>query len=379
MSKQIVAMILAGGKGTRLLTLTKKNAKPAVNFGGKYRIIDFPLSNCANSGIDTVGVLTQYESVILSNYIGNGEKWGLNGVRSLTSTLPPRQTEEGLSWYKGTADAIFQNIDFLDSLDPEYVLILSGDHIYSTSYSDMLKQHIESKADCTISVIEVNPAEASRFGILSVDNKMRITKFTEKPKNPESNLASMGVYIFNYKLLKKVLKRDSNQANTNHDFGGDIIPYYLANNKKLLAYVYKGYWRDVGTIASLHSANMDLLMSKEGTGIKDLFDNHRVYSEDTNSTPQYIAKKAVVKNSVINQGATIYGKVDSCVISNEVLIEEGAEVYESVIMPGAQIQANCKVYKSVVSPNAIIEENSIVNEENENVALVGVKGTVIYS
>ncbi|MFA7378636.1 MAG: sugar phosphate nucleotidyltransferase, partial [Bacilli bacterium] len=242
MNKRIVAMILAGGKGTRLEALTRKIAKPAVSYGGKYRIIDFPLSNCANSGIDTVGILTQYESVALDTYIGNGEKWGLNGVRSLTTTLHPRQTEEGLSWYKGTADAIFANIDFLDSINPKYVLILSGDHIYSTTYNEMLKQHIEREADCTISVIEVDPKEASRFGILVTDKNDEIIKFQEKPKNPISNLASMGVYIFTYSVLRKMLISDAKKKESSHDFGKDIIPTMLAKKMKLFAYVFKGYW-----------------------------------------------------------------------------------------------------------------------------------------
>lgn len=369
MGKEIVAMVLAGGKGTRLESLTKKIAKPAVSFGGKYRIIDFPLSNCANSGIDTVGVLTQYESVFLNTYIGNGEKWGLNGVRSLTATLAPRQTEEGLSWYRGTADAIFQNIDFLDSQDPDYVLILSGDHIYSTSYIEMLNQHKDSGADCTISVIEVPLKEASRFGILVTDKDGEIIQFQEKPKNPTSNLASMGVYIFTYKSLRKALIADAKNEDSSHDFGKDIIPNMLDNGKKLMAYVFKGYWKDVGTIASLHEANMDLLSGKEF----DLNKNHsknKIYSEDTNSLPQYIGSKGSVKNSIVNQGAVILGKVEHSVISNEVYIEEGAVVKNCVIMANAKICKNAKVYNAMIGPNSLIEENSIINADSEDIVLI---------
>lgn len=369
MEKEIVAMILAGGKGTRLESLTKKIAKPAVSYGGKYRIIDFPLSNCANSGINTVGVLTQYESVELDSYIGNGEKWGLNGVRALTATLPPRQTEEGMNWYMGTADAIYQNIDFLDSQKPKYVLILSGDHIYSTSYREMLNAHIENDADCTISVIPVPWEEAPRFGILVTDENNRITKFQEKPKNPISNLASMGVYIFTYKTLRKALIKDAKDENSDHDFGKNIIPMLLEEKKRLFAHVFKGYWKDVGTLSSLHEANMDLIEAKE-IDIYKLNKTTKIFSEDTNSKPQYIGKKAVVKKSIINQGASILGSVIHSVISNEVHIEEGAEVVDSVVMPGSYISKNAKIYKAIIGPETTIKENEIINKEAKEVVLV---------
>lgn len=369
MGKDVVAMILAGGKGTRLKSLTRKIAKPAVSFGAKYRIIDFPLSNCANSGINTVGVLTQYESVFLNTYVGNGEKWGLNGVRSLTATLAPRQTEEGLSWYRGTADAIFQNIDFLDSQEPEYVLILSGDHIYASSYKEMLKQHIDTGADCTISVIEVPIEEASRFGILVTDESKKIVQFQEKPKNPISNLASMGVYIFTYKALRKELINDAKNENSNHDFGKDIIPNMLDGGKKLMAYVFRGYWKDVGTIASLHQANMDVLEGKE-FDLNDVHHRNKIYSEDTNSLPQYIGKKGSVTNSVINQGAVILGTVEHSVISNEAIVEEGAFVSNCVIMPDAKISKNAKVYNAIIGPNTLVEEDQIVNENSNEIVLV---------
>lgn len=370
MNNQIVAMILAGGKGTRLEALTRKIAKPAVSYGGKYRIIDFPLSNCANSGIDRVGVLTQYESVVLDSYIGNGEKWGLNGVRSLTTTLHPRQTEEGLSWYKGTADAIFRNLDFLDSLKPKYVLILSGDHIYQTSYKKMLEQHIARSSDCTISVIEVDPKEASRFGILVTDESGSIIEFQEKPKNPISNLASMGVYIFTYKVLRNALVRDARKADSSHDFGKDIIPMMLKGRKKLHAYVFDGYWKDVGTIASLHEANMELLLNKHPDTISVIKGKNAIYSEDTHSHPQYIGKKAKVKNSLINQGAIILGEVERCVISNEVVVAEGAIVKNSVLMPGVKIRANAKVDNAIVAPETTISQGEEINLDGEEVILV---------
>ena len=370
MGIKIAAMILAGGKGTRLKALTRKTAKPAVSYGAKYRIIDFPLSNCANSNINHVGVLTQYESSDLNSYIGNGKNWGLNGVNSLTAVLTPKQTEEGSSWYKGTADAIYQNIDWLDSIAPEYVLILSGDHIYSTTYDEMLKLHEEKKADCTISVIEVPIEEASRFGILETDNESNITAFKEKPKVPKSNLASMGIYIFNYKILRNMLVEDAKNENSDHDFGKNIIPTMLEKGKKLVAYTFKGYWKDVGTISSLHQANMDLLLS--GDPSINLFSvqaNQRIYSEDTHATPQYIGSKAVVKDCLINQGATILGEVDHCVISSQVEVEEGAKVVNSVLMQGVSIKKGAVVENAIIGPNSEVEENEQLNVGNKDIAL----------
>lgn len=370
MGIKIAAMILAGGKGTRLKALTRKTAKPAVSYGAKYRIIDFPLSNCANSNINHVGVLTQYESSDLNSYIGNGKNWGLNGVNCLTAVLTPKQTEEGSSWYKGTADAIYQNIDWLDSLSPEFVLILSGDHIYSTTYDEMLKLHTDKKADCTISVIEVPIEEASRFGILETDSDSNITAFKEKPKVPKSNLASMGIYIFNYKILRSMLIEDAKDENSDHDFGKNIIPKMLEKGKKLVAYTFKGYWKDVGTISSLHQANMDLLLS--GDPSINLFTvqaNHRIYSEDTHATPQYIGEKAVVKDSLINQGAIIKGNVDHCVISSQVEVEEGASVVNSVLMQGVSIKKGARVENAIVGPNSEIEENEQLNVDSSDIAL----------
>ena len=371
MSHNVVAMILAGGKGTRLGLLTKKMAKPAVSFAAKYRIIDFPLSNCANTGISTVGVLTQYESTILDSYIGNGEKWGYNGVHSLVTSIAPRQTDEGANWYKGTADAITQNIEFLDSMKPDYVLILSGDHIYKTTYNEMIDLHVDSGADATISVIEVDPKEASRFGIMAVDSTDRIVEFQEKPKKPKSNLASMGVYIFTWKVLRKYLIADKN-ADTDHDFGGDIIPAMLNDGLKLQAYRFKGYWRDVGTLSSLHEANLDVALNRSELNLyRD--SSTRIYTEDTYSVPQYLGREASIVSSIANQGAIILGHVKSSVISNEVLIEEDAIVDKCVVMEGSVIRRGAKVYNAILAPNTIIEAGVEVNLKNEEVILVGGK------
>ena len=373
MSHNVVAMILAGGKGTRLGLLTKKMAKPAVGFAAKYRIIDFPLSNCANSGINTIGVLTQYEPTLLDSYIGNGEKWGYNGVHALLTSIAPRQTDEGANWYKGTADAITQNIEFLDGLNPDYVLILSGDHIYKTTYNEMIDLHVESKADATISVIEVDPKEASRFGIMAVDKTDRITEFQEKPKKPKSNLASMGVYVFTWKVLRKYLIADKN-ADTNHDFGGDIIPAMLNAGLKLQAYRFKGYWRDVGTLSSLHEANMDVALARSDL---NLYGDHntRIFTEDTYSLPQYLGKEGSIVSSIANQGAIILGHVRSSVISNEVLIEENAEVDRCVVMEGSVIKNGAKLYNTIVAPYTVVEAGVEVNLKQEEIALIGGKVT----
>lgn len=369
MGKEIVAMLLAGGKGTRLEALTRKSAKPAVSFGGKYRIIDFPMSNCAHSKIDTVGVLTQYESVFLNSYIGNGEKWGLNGVRSLTAVLPPRQTEEGASWYRGTADAIYRNLDFLNSHDPEYVLILSGDHIYKMDYSAMLDFHKAQKSDLTVAVINVTMSEASRFGIMDTDDKMCITRFTEKPKKPTSTLASMGIYIFAYKVLKDALMRDAEDTSSEHDFGKNIIPMLLAEGKKLCAYPFSGYWKDVGTIESLWAANMDLL---KGRDTVDIYNNEKkIFTEDTHSVPQYVGKKCHISNSIVNQGAIILGSVSGSVIFNEVVIEAGAKVTNSVIMPGALIKKGARLNYVIVADHTTVEENTEVNGDPSITLIAG--------
>lgn len=352
----MVAMLLAGGKGTRLESLTRKIAKPVVSFGGKFRIIDFPLSSIANSSIDSVGVLTQYESVQMNLYIGNGSKWGIDGNRSITTMLPPRETDEGATWYKGTADAIYQNIDWLDSLKPEYVLILSGDHIYKMDFEEMLQYHKDHKADCTIASYEVDIKEASRFGILNTDGAGKVVEFVEKPKKPISTLASMGIYIFNYKVLRDALIKDSKDDNSEHDFGKNIIPYLLNTVKKqIYTYTFKGYWKDVGTIQSLYDANMDLL---NGSSQLDIFDkNLKIFSEDTHSLPMYYGDNSIVESSMINQGAQIYGTVKYSVIFTDVVIEEGAEVVDSVVMQGTRIKAGVKINHCLVSPELTVVNN----------------------
>ena len=371
MSTHIAALILAGGKGTRLKALTRKIAKPAVSYGGKYRIIDFPLSNCANSGIRYVGVATQYESSVLNSYIGNGQNWGLNGVNSLCSVLSPKQTEEGSNWYRGTADAVYQNLDWLDGVDPEYVLILSGDHIYSCTYNAMLRKVEETDADCAIMVQEVPMEEASRFGILTADENDEVIEFKEKPKEPKSNLASMGIYIFNYRTLRSALVTDAKIANSSHDFGKDIIPNLLSAGKKIIVYRYSGYWKDVGTIDSLHAANMDLLLSGDSNmNLYSVTESNRIYSEDNHARPQYIARGASVCDCLINQGAQIYGSVDHCVISSDVVVEEGALVKNTVLMNGAHLGRNCRVYDAVVGPYSSIDKGAVVNEEKNGIALV---------
>ena len=374
MSEKLVAMILAGGKGTRLEALTKKIAKPAVSFGAKYRIIDFPLSNCANSGIHNVGVLMQYESVSLDRYIGDGEKWWLSGSLSSTTTLTPHQTEEGLSWFKGTADAIYCNIDFLDSLDPENVLILSGDHIYATTYDEMLESHLNNNADCTIAVYQVPMKEASRFGILVTDEKGQIVEFQEKPAHPISNLASMGIYIFKYKTLRKYLINDAANPKSSHDFGKDIIPAMLNSGKKMMSYVYKGYWKDVGTISSLHQANMDLLLStNKSDNLGEITNGNHIYSEDTNSHPQYIGYNASVKDSLINQGAIILGSVEHSVVSNEVVVFEGAKVINSVLMPGVRVKEGAIVKNAVLAPNSVVGPKEEIIAPDDEVILYSKK------
>lgn len=365
-------MILAGGKGTRLEALTRKIAKPAVSYGGKYRIIDFPLSNCANSGIRHVGVLTQYESSLLNAYIGNGQNWGLNGVGSITSVLSPKQTEEGSSWYRGTADAIYQNLDWIDGISPEFVLVLSGDHIYCCTYDEMIDKAELTSADCLIAAKEVPMEEASRFGILETEGELdAVKKFREKPKNPTSNLASMGIYVFRYKTLRSYLMADAKDESSGHDFGHNIIPKMLKDGKKMFAYRYRGYWQDVGTIASLHKANMDLLLTGDpSTNLYTVIKANKIYSEDTHVTPQFIGPEAKIKDSLVNQGATILGSVKHCVISSDVIVEEGAVVVNSVLMNGAVIHKGAKIYDAVIGPYSQIEPNSKINASREGIVLL---------
>lgn len=374
MGKEIVAMILAGGRGTRLKELTAKVAKPAVCFGGKYRIIDFPLSNCANSGIDVVGVLTQYESVLLGTYVGSGTKWGLDGNNSLAAILPARERGEvGATWYAGTADAIYQNISFLDQYDPEYVLILSGDHIYKMDYEEMLNVHKEKGTDLTVAVLNVSLKEASRFGIMNTDDKGYIYEFEEKPEKPKSTLASMGIYIFSYKELRKYLIADAADENSKHDFGMNIIPAMLADKKKLYAWTFDGYWKDVGTVESLWQANMDLLDDKE-LDLYNIKKDWKIYSEDTLGKPQLIGKDASVKNSLVTQGCVVNGEVEGSVLFNNVNVGEGAKVIDSVLMPGVLIEEGAVVKKAIIDEGVVVKAGTVVNDEAKEVALVSDNG-----
>ena len=370
MGREIVAMILAGGRGTRLEALTAKVAKPAVHFGGKYRIIDFPLSNCANSGIDIVGVLTQYESVLLGTYVGAGTKWGLDGKQSLAAILPARERGEvGATWYAGTADAIYQNISFIDQYDPEYVLILSGDHIYKMDYDKMLTAHKQRKADATIAVLNVSLKEASRFGIMNTYEDGTIYEFDEKPEKPKSTLASMGIYIFTYKQLRKYLIADAKKEDSKHDFGMNIIPDMFNDNKKLYAYEFDGYWKDVGTVESLWQANMDLLKDKD-LDLYNIKKDWKIYTEDTLGKPQIIGDQAKVKNSLITQGCLVNGNVEGSVLFNNVNVGEGAKVIDSVLMPGVLVEEGAEVYKAIVDEGVVIRAKTKINKEAKEVALV---------
>lgn len=371
----MVAMILAGGRGSRLFDLTKTMAKPVVHFGGKYRIIDFSLSNCANSDISTVGILVQYESILLSSYSSRSSTWGLDSKGKGVYVLPPREKDEtGLDLYKGTADAIYQNIDFLDQAEAEYVLILSGDHIYKMNYDLMLKEHIKANAEATIAVLEVNKKDASRFGIMNCDKNDRVISFEEKPKEPKSNLASMGVYIFNYKTLRKLLKDDSRNDNSDHDFGKNIIPEYLKNNLKIQAYRYKGYWKDVGTIDSLWQANMDLL--KDNTQFS-LFDpNWKIYTDDASNVPQIIGPNAIIKNAYITQGAIVNGEIERSIIFSGVKIGEKSKVVDTVVMNNAVIGENCKLYRCLVADDVKVPNNTVLGKKDSKEILLVSKALI---
>lgn len=372
----MLAMILAGGRGSRLHELTSKVAKPAISYGGKYRIIDFPLSNCANSGIDVVGVLTQYESVLLNSYVSAGRRWGLDAKDSGVYVLPPREKADAeLNVYRGTADAISQNIDFIDSFAPDYLLILSGDHIYKMNYAKMLAYHKEHKADATIAVIPVPMKEASRFGIMNTHEDGSIYEFEEKPAEPKSNLASMGIYIFSWKTLRKLLLADIKNPDSHHDFGKDIIPVMLGEGKSLYAYQFKGYWKDVGTIDSLWEANMDLLRPNNELDLNDR--TWKIYTEDVTALPQYISADAVVKNAFITQGCVVEGEVKNSVLFTGAKVGAGAKVIDSVLMPGAVVEEGAVVTRALVANGVQIGKQAVVGSaDSEHIELVAkrVKG-----
>ena len=366
--KEIVAMILAGGQGSRLGILTKNMAKPAVPFGGKYRIIDFPLSNCSNSGIYTVGVLTQYKPLDLNSHIGIGDPWDLDRRDGGVSILPPYQEETGGDWYKGTANAIYQNIEYIDRFEPEYVLILSGDHIYKMNYDRMLDFHKENNADATIAVIDVPIEEASRFGIMNTRADNSIYEFEEKPKVPKSTNASMGIYIFNWRILKKFLREDEKDKNSSNDFGKDIIPNMLNNGRRLIAYPFKGYWKDVGTIESLWEANMDLLKIDNDLNLYD--SDWKIYSQNQVRPAHYIGEEAKIVNSLVVEGCIINGKIENCVLSQGVYIGKNTIIKDSVIMTNVQIGDNVIIEKSIIGSNAIINNNCHVGD-SKSIEVIG--------
>lgn len=370
--KKCVAMLLAGGQGSRLYALTNNIAKPAVSFGGKYRIIDFPLSNCVNSGIDTVGVLTQYQPLVLNDYIGNGQPWDLDRAFGGVHILSPYQAKDSSDWYKGTANAIYQNIHFIKQFDPDYVLILSGDHIYKMNYSLMLNYHILNDADCTIAAINVPIEEASRFGILNTNEDGSIYEFEEKPKKPKSTLASMGIYVFSAKKLYKYLEEDSKKENSSNDFGKDILPTMLKNGEKMMAYEFEGYWKDVGTIDSLFEANMDLLGDNPKFDVTD--SSWKIQSRSPLAPPHYVGDGAKSVNSIIMSGCEIYGTVENSILASDVTIEKGAIVKNSIIMSGAKISKDSKVEYSIIDEETKVGENSVIGqpkEDGKGIAVIG--------
>lgn len=368
MKKEMLAMILAGGQGSRLGVFTKRIAKPAVSFGGKYRIIDFVLSNCSNSGIDTVGVLTQYRPLILNSHIGMGSHWDLDRINGGVYVLQPYMNEKEGNWYEGTAHAIHQNMNFIDSYDPEYVLILSGDHIYKMDYSKMLDYHKEKNAKATIAVIEVPWDEASRFGIMNTNKDGSIYEFEEKPSNPKSNLASMGVYIFEWKMIRDYFIKSEKENLNYDDFGKDLIPTMLQDDVGMYAYPYKGYWRDVGTIQSLWDANMDLIKYRETLDLQD--PKWKIYTNTMAMPPQYIGKGAIVNNSLVADGCMLLGKIEHSVLSHGVFVGENSEIKDSVIMPNVVIGKNVVIEKAMIGEGAIIEDNSIIKNNNNEINVV---------
>ncbi len=375
--KRCVAMLLAGGQGSRLGVLTGKIAKPAVPYGGKYRIIDFPLSNCTNSGIDTVGILTQYKPLELNDYVGSGKPWDLDRQNGGVHILPPYQGQKGGDWYKGTANAIYQNIEFIERYNPEYVLILSGDHIYKMDYSKMIEQHESTGAACTISVLEVPLEEASRFGIMNTNRDGSIYEFEEKPKNPKSRLASMGIYVFTWSKLKKYLVEDNKNPDSENDFGKNVIPLMLNRGELMMVYQFNDYWKDVGTVDSLWEANLDLLNPKINLNLSDR--NWRIYSRTVALPPQYISDTAKVEHSLITDGCEVNGLLDYSILFENVIVEDGAKVEYSLVMPGAVIKRGANVKYAIIAENAVIDENASVGADPEDIAPEDFGITVIGS
>ncbi len=367
--KKCIAMLLAGGQGSRLGRLTTNIAKPAVSFGGKYRIIDFGLSNCVNSGIDTVGILVQYKPLILNKYVGTGESWDMAVSDGGVHILPPYAGETGGEWYEGTADAIYHNIDFIDIYEPDNVLILSGDHIYKMDYNLMLQEHLDNEADLTVSVIEVPWDEASRFGIMTADEDGRIVKFSEKPKEPDSNLASMGIYIFNWKALRKALLEDHADENSSHDFGNDIIPKMLAEQKKLCVYRFQGYWRDVGTVKSYYDSQMDLMDDYENINV--FTKQMKVFSNSNMYPPQFIGPDANIKSSLICNGCTVYGSVKHSILGSGAVIGEGSVIEDSIVLPNAKVGRNCTIRNMIINEGVVVEDNLEIGSADEETSVYG--------
>ena len=375
--QECVAMLLAGGQGSRLYALTSHIAKPAVPYGGKYRIIDFPLSNCVNSGIETVGVLTQYQPLELNDYIGSGQPWGLDRMDAGVHVLPPYQRSKGADWYKGTANAIYQNLAFIERYDPELVLVLSGDHIYKMDYSKMIDAHRKKDAACTIAVLEVGLSEASRFGILNTREDDSIYEFDEKPAVPKNNLASMGIYVFDWKKLRYYLTEDEKDPKSSNDFGKNVLPAMLEAGERMFAYRFEGYWKDVGTIESLWEANMDLLDPNVPLDLSDT--EWRIYSRNPGMAPHFTAATACVQNSMISEGGNIYGKVDFSVLFSGVTIEEGAEIRDSIIMPGACVKKGAKVQYAILAENVVVEENAVIGARPEDCPNLGDWGVAVVA
>ena len=367
--KKCIAMLLAGGQGTRLGKLTSSIAKPAVSFGGKYRIIDFGLSNCTNSGIDTVGILIQYKPLVLNQYVGTGEAWDLAVADGGVHILPPYAGESGGEWYEGTADAIYHNIDFIDMYEPENVLILSGDHIYKMDYNKMLMEHEAHNADLTVSVIEVPWEEASRFGIMTADKEDRITKFSEKPKEPDSNLASMGIYIFKWKAFREALLEDHGDKKSTHDFGNDLIPKMLAKQQKIFVYRFEGYWRDVGTVQSYYDSQMDLMDNIDNINV--FTENNKVFSNSNIYPPQYIGPKANVSNSLISNGCRVYGSVRHSILGSGAVIDEGAVVEDSIVLPNAFVGRDCHVTRAIINEGAKVDDRTDVGTREGEIEVFG--------